>query len=303
MPLEGAYAALAGRIAGDLRRDEPMARHTSFRIGGAAALFLVCDSVPDLSVATSVLAEHEVEWTVVGKGTNLLVSDEGYEGAVMVLGREFRNRSVEGDRMEAGAGCVLAALVQHAYSKGIGGFEFAVGIPGTLGGALVMNAGTREDWIGSRTESVTVFVPGTGLERLRGTDIAWGYRRTDLRDKGIVVEAQLRAVPGDVTDIRRLMESGFRRRKQSQPLGKPNAGSVFANPPGESSGRLIEEAGLKGVRIGGARVSEVHANFIVNEGSATARDVLELMHLVRDTVRETSGIELQPEIRFLGSFS
>lgn len=303
MSADAAFAALAGRTTGALRQAEEMVRHTSYRIGGPADLFAECDTMSDLTTVLAALAEHAVEWTVIGRGTNLLVSDEGYRGAVVVLGREFGRRARAGSLLEAGAGCSLGGIVQWASAEGVAGFEFAAGVPGTLGGALVMNAGTRDEWIGSVVESVTVLVPGQGLRRLHGNEVAWGYRSTDLASHGVVVEAELRAVPGDRDAIRARMEESLARRKASQPLGKPNAGSVFRNPEGDSAGRLIESAGLKGVRIGGARISQVHANFIVNEGGASARDVLELMHLARDRVREDSGIELRPEVRFLGSFS
>ena len=176
-------------------------------------------------------------------------------------------------------------------------------MPGTVGGALAMNAGTRDAWIGSVTESVTLFVPGEGLVRLRGDEVSWGYRRSGLPMRGIIVEGVLRLAPADPERIRLAMERSLRVRKSSQPLGVPSAGSAFKNPEGDSAGRLIEAAGLKGTRLGGARVSDVHANFIVNEGGATASDVVSLMSEVRTTVRDTYGIELQPEVRFLGEFA
>lgn len=279
-----------------------MSRHTSFRIGGPASIFVVADSLADLTLVTTLLAEEDVPWTVAGKGTNLLVADTGYDGAVLVLGRDFRRHAVAEDHLEAGAGIILATLVQDAFSRGLAGLAFAVGIPGTLGGALAMNAGTKRGWIGDAVESVTLFVPGQGLQRVRGADVAWGYRHSGLAGRGIIVEGVLRVEPGDPVVIRREMERDFKVRKESQPLGQPNAGSVFVNPEGGSAGRLIEAAGLKGLRIGGARVSRLHANFIVNEGGATAADVVALIRKVRMTVRDVHGIELKPEIRFLGSF-
>jgi UDP-N-acetylmuramate dehydrogenase len=171
-----------------------------------------------------------------------------------------------------------------------------------VGGALAMNAGSRDEWIGSVVESVTLFVPGQGLVGVRGPEIAWEYRRTDLPCRGIIVETVLRVVESDAVHLRRAMEASLRRRKRSQPLALPSAGSVFVNPEGDSAGRLIESVGLKGTRVGGAQVSDVHANFIVNTGGATAADVVELIRTIRDAVKESHGIELRPEIRFLGSF-
>jgi UDP-N-acetylmuramate dehydrogenase len=300
--LTAVASRLRGVMSGAVREREPMARHTSYRIGGPAALYLECDTVADLAAATSALAEEHAEWTVLGKGSNVLVADSGYDGAVLVLGRDFKRHSIQGDELRTGAGVILGAVAQDAFQAGLSGLEFAVGIPGTVGGALAMNAGTRDEWIGAIVESVTLFVPGSGLVGVRGPEVAWRYRGTDLPSRGIVVEAALRVVESDAVQIRRAMEASLRRRKRSQPLGMPSAGSVFVNPEGDSAGRLIESTGLKGARIGGAQVSEVHANFIVNTGGASACDVVELIALVHDAVRELHGIELRPEIRFLGSF-
>jgi UDP-N-acetylmuramate dehydrogenase len=297
-----AYSRLSEALSVPVRRDEAMSRHTTYRIGGPAALFVECANIADLSAATSILAEEDVEWTVLGKGSNVLASDQGYDGAVLTLGRDFKRHALDEDHLRTGAGVILAAVVQDAFKLGLSGLEFAVGIPGTVGGALAMNAGSREEWIGSIVESVTVFEPSSGLVRLRGPEIAWAYRRTDLPKRGIIVEAVLRVVESDAVGIRRQMEASLRRRKRSQPLGMPSAGSVFVNPEGDSAGRLIEAAGLKGARVGGAAISDVHANFIVNAGGATAADVLSLVRLVRDAVRDSNGIELRPEIRFLGTF-
>ncbi|MBN1193590.1 MAG: UDP-N-acetylmuramate dehydrogenase [Coriobacteriia bacterium] len=279
-----------------------MVRHTTFRIGGPADLYVVCDTLADLVAAIDVCSEEDIPWTLVGKGSNLLVSDEGYRGAVITLGREFKSHSVQGSDIKAGASCILAYVVQDAFSRGLAGIEFAVGIPGTVGGAIAMNAGTGGVWMDSVVDSVTLLVPGQGLRRIRGADVDWGYRRSGLGARGVIVEALLRLAESDKGRIRHEMEQSLQRRKQTQPLGLPSAGSVFTNPEGESAGRLIEAAGLKGIRLGGARVSEVHANFIVNDGGATAADVAGLLRKIQMVVRDTYGIELTPEIRFLGAF-
>lgn len=302
MSVAEAERALRQAHVGTVRRAEPMARHTTFRIGGPADLFVTCDTLAELAETLEVLETHDIPWTLVGRGSNVLVADAGYRGAVLTLGREFKAHGVEEARITAGAACVLAYVVQDAFSKGLGGLEFAVGIPGTVGGALAMNAGSREAWMGSVAESVTLYVPGRGLARLRSDEVAWGYRRTDLPGRGIIVEAVIGLEAADRDRIRSQMEASLRRRKTTQPIGASCAGSVFMNPEGDSAGRLIEGAGLKGTRLGGARVSEVHANFIVNDGGATAADVLGLMHKIQITVRNTYGIGLIPEIRFLGSF-
>jgi UDP-N-acetylmuramate dehydrogenase len=295
------YERLSKCVTGPVRREEPMGRHTTYRIGGPAALYIVCDSVADLSRVLEVLAEEQMEWTVLGKGSNVLVSDAGYDGAVLVLGKEFKRHRTEETQVRSGAGVILAALVQDAYSRGLSGLEFAVGIPGTVGGALAMNAGSRDEWIGAVVESVTLYVPGEGLDVVRGPDIAWGYRKSGLSSRGVIVECSLALAEGERNRIRRTMDARFLTRKSSQPIGMPNAGSVFVNPVGDSAGRLIEASGLKGMRQGGAQVSEVHANFIVNVDGATARDVLELIEIVRGAVKEQHGIWLETEIRFLGA--
>jgi len=300
--VDTAFERLAAELTGPVRRAEPLARHTTYRIGGPAALFLECATVADLSAATAILAAENIEWTVLGKGSNVLASDEGYDGAVIILGRDFKRHSVDDDHLRTGAGVILAAVVQDAFKLGLSGLEFAVGVPGTVGGALAMNAGSRDEWIGSIVESVTVFKPGVGLIGVRGPEIAWEYRRSDLTARGIIVEAVLRVTDSDQVGIRRSMEASLRRRKRSQPLNVPSAGSVFVNPDGDSAGRLIEKAGLKGTKVGGAMVSDVHANFIVNAGGATAADVVALVRLIRETVKDANGIELRPEIRFLGQF-
>lgn len=300
MSVEAALETLRDQLEGPVIADEPMTRHTTYRIGGPAALYVPCETLHDLKVAVETLRAEEVPAVVLGKGSNVLVSDEGYPGAVLTLGREFKRHEITEGHLRAGAATTLSALVQEAFSKGLSGLEFAVGIPGTLGGALAMNAGTRDEWIGESVERLVLFVPGEGLVELRGSEIDWGYRSSDVTRRGIAVECDLRVSDGDKEAIRRTMDASFARRKRSQPVGVPSAGSVFRNPEGDSAGRLIEEVGLKGARRGGARISPVHANFIVNERDATARDVWSLVCEARAAVKDVYGIRLQTEIKLLG---
>lgn len=302
MSVKRAEERLEATLSGEVRASEPMSRHTTYRIGGPADLFVVAETLSDLGRACEILAEEEVPYAVVGKGSNLLVADAGYRGAVLVLGREFKRHEVDGEHLKAGAAVILATLVQEAFRTGLAGLAFAVGIPGTLGGALAMNAGARGEGIGGLVESVTLYVPGHGLQRVAGADIAWGYRTSGLARRGIILEGVLKVRSGDPEAIRREMERNFRGRKESQPLSQPSAGSVFKNPDGDSAGRLVEAAGLKGLKLGGARISRQHANFIVNEGGATAADVVGLIRKAQMTVRDVHGLELRPEVRFLGSF-
>ena len=235
-----------------------------------------------------------------GLGSDVLVADEGLRCVVVRIAESLSQVEVDGERMHVEAGASNADVARRACEEGLAGYEFACGIPGTVGGALRMNAGSRDEWIGSRVVSVTTLSPGKGLVRRDGDQIAWGYRSSSFASDEVIVECELSVEPADPFFIRGKMEASHARRKKPQPLSLPSCGSVFRNPEGAPVGALIEEAGLKGLRIGGAQVSEVHANFIVNTGDATARDVLELINLVKTKVYETYGIELQPEVRFLG---
>jgi UDP-N-acetylmuramate dehydrogenase len=300
-----AFCALHGMLDGAVFCDEPMARHTSFRIGGPADIYVECASITDLNATLNICAEHSLPWALIGKGSNLLVSDDGFRGALLTLGKQFKSFSLpdialDQRKLVAGGGVLLSTLVQSAFKNGLSGFEFAVGIPGTVGGAIRMNAGSAEEWIGRMVDSVTVLRPGEGLVRYDGSELPWQYRSSGLPSGEVVVECALRVMPGNIGHIRARMEASMNRRKKSQPLTKPNAGSVFRNPQGASAGKLIDDLGLKGYSIGDAQVSEMHANFIVNNGRATARDVVAIIMHVRRRVKEAYGIELQPEIRFIG---
>lgn len=287
---------------GEIRLDEPMAKHTSYRIGGPARAYVLVNSVAALGAALNACAGDDCTWVVVGKGSNLLVSDAGYPGAVIALAGEFRNWKFdeETNRVAVGAGTILSRLVQEVFHRGYSGMEFAVGTPGTVGGALRMNAGTKDDWIGSRVISVTTYCPETGLKRYAQSDIEWGYRFTSFPDDEIIVECELQLEPALSGNIHDRMRSLLERRKKTQPLEYPSCGSVFRNPEGHSAGALIDEVGLKGSLCGGAQISEKHANFIVNKNNASASDVRSLIERAQEKVKEHYGIELQPEVRFLG---
>lgn len=302
MGVFNAFMSLSGMIDTDAIENERLARHTSYRIGGPAALFVTCHSYHSLRRTVDILSKEEVPWVVVGKGSNLLVSDDGYKGCVLTLGREFSRTvaSDDGDALTVGAGVILARLVNDALSRGLSGLEFAVGIPGTVGGAVSMNAGSRTEWIGSLVEDVMTYKPGAGLRHYGQSDIQWGYRSTSLPHDEIILEATLRLREGSKEDIRQAMERSLSRRRRTQPIGVPSCGSVFKNPPDRSVGAMIEECGLKGFSVGGAEVSDVHANFIVNRGTATASDVASVIRHVHGKIREAYGVDLQPEVKFLG---
>lgn len=302
MGLFNATYALSGQIDTEVVEGERLARHTSYRIGGKADLFITCHSYHALRRTIEVLAREQVPWVVIGKGSNLLVADTGYRGAVVTLGREFSHFSLdeEGRVLTAGAGALLARLVNEALTRGLSGLEFAVGIPGTVGGAVSMNAGSRKEWIGSVVRDVVTYRPGAGIRHYGRREVTWGYRTSTLPRDEIVLEATFELEPALKQDIRERMERSLARRRRTQPIGKASCGSVFRNPPDRSVGAMIEECGLKGYRVGGVEVSPVHANFIVNNGTASAADVASVIQHVHRTVKETYGIELQPEVKFLG---
>ena len=290
------------RFDGDAQKNEPMARHTTYRIGGPARYFACVNDLGSLTRLVEACASDGMPFTVVGRGSNLLVADEGYDGAVIILGRDFRTMRFDEDMSSfiVGAGATLSSLVQEAFRMGKAGLEFAVGTPGTVGGALRMNAGSRDEWIGSRVLSVTALTAGGELVRYPGESIEWGYRTTSFRPDETLLECEVLVDEGDPLSIHAKMESNLSKRKASQPLDKPSCGSVFRNPEGESAGALIDRVGLKGTLVGGARISPMHANFIVNEGDARAADVRALIELIQAKVNEAYGIELKPEVRFLG---
>lgn len=302
MGLFNAVMQLSGTIDAEVSEGERLARHTSYRIGGRAALFVTCHSYHALRRTIEVLAREGVPWVIIGKGSNLLVSDDGYDGAVIALGREFSRFVVaeDGATITVGAGAMLARLVNEALSRELSGLEFAMGVPGTVGGAVSMNAGSRTEWIGSIVEDVVTYKPGEGIRHYGHDDVFWGYRTTSLPRDEIVLEAALRLVPGKKADIRERMEASLARRRKTQPIGMASCGSVFRNPPDMSVGKMIEDCGLKGFSVGGAEVSLVHANFIVNTGTATAADVLAVIRHVHEKVKEAYGVELKPEVKFLG---
>lgn len=287
---------------GEALFSEPMSRHTSYRIGGPARIYIRADSISSLTAVVEASRASEVPMFVCGRGTNLLVSDDGFDGVVIVLGRDFKTTDVEKESkiITAGAASLLAATVQDALTNSLAGMEFAVGTPGTIGGAVRMNAGSADMWIGSRIKTVTILDENAKLKKLAANEIEWGYRRTSFGKDDVILEAELALEEGDPFFISGKMEGNLARRKRTQPIGAATCGSVFRNPEGASAGALIEKCGLKGYRIGGARISDIHANFIVNEGGASAHDVVSLIELAQRKVFEEYGAKLTPEVRFLG---
>lgn len=302
MSVFNAYMSLSGAIDAEVLRDERLSRRTSYRIGGPAALMVVAHSYEALAKTVSVLTAERVEWVILGKGSNVLASDEGYRGCVILLDDEFSRMTLdaEGATVTAGAGVVLSRLVNDAMKAGLSGLECCVGIPGTLGGALSMDAGTRREWIGRRVRDLVVLRPGEGMRRYSGDEVEWGYRSTSLPGNEIILEATLALMPAERSAIAADMDARLRRRRQVQPLTLPSCGSVFRNPPERSAGMLIQTCGLAGATCGGAQISEEHCNFIVNRGGATAADVVTLIQRAHDAVLERHGIDLACEVKLLG---
>jgi len=284
-------------IVGDaIRFDVPMAPKTSMRVGGPAAAFAEVGDVKHLVALLAVCQSERIAWTVVGLGSNLLVNDRGFGGMVVKLGGDFVRISVDDTLVRAGGGVPVVSLCRDAAKHGLAGAEGLAGVPGTVGGAVRMNAGTDVE-IGDLIERVEVVVAGEQLRSFTKPEFA--YRRSSLDRRAVVCAAELRLRRGTQADVQAELRRRIDRRNATQPLDLPNSGSVFKNPPGDYAARLIEAAGCKGWRAGGAEVSVKHANFIVNRGGATCADVVELIASVREAVQRSQGVALELEVQLL----
>ncbi len=291
------------RISGiEIRRDEPLARHTSFGVGGPAEILAIPSTLEALSEIVRVATEMRIDPVYLGNGTNLIVRDGGVRGLVVRMAHGLTRIEVEDDVVIAEAGAPLASVCVTAAKHGLSGLCFAAGIPGSLGGALIMNAGANGGEIADVTEWVDVVLPDGAIERIAGSDLSFGYRASALRDRGLVVaRAGLRLEPGGHAEqIHFELCDAMELRCAKQPVSMPSAGSIFKRPSGDYAGRLLEAAGAKGMRVGRAAVSTKHANFIVNLGGATASDVIRLIENVRELVYETFGVMLEPEVCMVG---
>ncbi len=280
----------------------PLAPLTSFRLGGPAALYVEAQSPEDLVAVARAVRDSEVPFVVIGKGSNVLVSDQGFPGVVLRLGRSFRWAARDGVRLAAGGAMPLPALAGVALSHSLAGLEFGVAIPASLGGSVRMNAGAHGRSLDEVVERVEVFELDTERTRDVPPDRAgFRYRGSELPERGVVVGATVRLRPGVPDEIRRLMDEAREWRRATQPLAEPNCGSVFKNPPGDHAARLIEAVGGKEMAVGGARVSEKHANFIVAGPGSRARDVIRLMSDLQDRVRDRFDVDLEPEVHVIGT--
>ena len=283
--------------------DEPMKRHTTFRIGGPADFFLLPSTVDEVRGILEICREEELPYFILGNGSNLLVSDKGYSGVIIQLYRNFSNISVEGNEICASSGALLSQIAAAARNASLTGFEFAGGIPGTLGGAVFMNAGAYGGELKDVLKEAVVMTEQGEILTLPVEKLDMGYRTSRIKKAGyLVLEARLVLEQGDMDKIRDITKDLTEKRVSKQPLEYPSAGSTFKRPEGYFAGKLIMDAGLRGYQVGDAQVSEKHCGFVINKGNATAADVLTLIENVREKVQEQFGVTLEPEVKFLGEF-
>ncbi len=287
----------------DILPEEPMCRHTTFRVGGPAQCLVRISSMEQLKRIVPYLRQIEVPFFILGNGSNLLVGDKGYSGIILQISDRMNEVTVEDDRIRVQAGALLSQVSKAALEHGLTGLEFASGIPGTIGGGVVMNAGAYGGEMKQVVERVTVMDKQGETLELLAEDMEFGYRTSVIKNRPfIVLEVCLKLCRGDKEEISLKMEELARRRREKQPLEFASAGSTFKRPDGYFAGKLIMNAGLRGYSIGGARVSEKHCGFVVNTGKATAADVAEVIQEVCDRVKDKFGVTLEPEVIFLGDF-
>ena len=285
-----------------LFRDEPMHRHTTFRVGGRASLYVRVASSDELIQVINTAKSTSTDFFLIGNGSNLLVSDEGFDGIIIELGESMSEINVCGNKLTCESGALLSRISSVAAKHALEGLEFASGIPGTLGGGLAMNAGAYGGELATVVETVCVLDPtDMGIKTYEASELDFGYRQSRIKSEGlIVIFATLNLKAGDEETIRERIADYSKRRRDKQPLEYASAGSTFKRPEGQYAGALIEAAGLKGLTVGGAEVSRKHAGFVINKGGATAKDIYELIGIVQKRVLNNSGILLEPEVIMLG---
>lgn len=297
----GVISELRSNLGARLLTNEPMQNHTSWRIGGVAQYFLEPQDLSELQESLRLATKLGLPVTIIGNGTNLLVKDTGILGLVIKIARGLNNISIEGTNLIAGAGAMLPKVAQQAMKNNLAGLAWSAGIPGSIGGAVIMNAGANGSSISEIITGARAMDRNGKLLHLSREQMGFSYRTSAFQHNGlVVVETTFALHPGNGQDIKKEMEQHITRRKAAQPQGYPNAGSVFKNPPNGSAGKLIELAGCKGLRVGNAQVSTLHANWIVNLGGATAQDVLDLIEKIREKVEKQFDVSLQLEVRVLG---
>jgi len=280
----------------------PMAEHSSFKAGGNADLMVLPQSIDQLKEVLQILAGCDYPYMILGNGSNILVRDGGYRGIMVKMGSAFDDVQVDGNRVVCGAGALLSVAAKTAAAAGLAGLEFASGIPGSIGGAVFMNAGAYDGEIKFVLEKARVISKDGSADRYMTPDeLDMGYRHTVLHETGdIVAEAVFKLEEGDIDEIKAKIADLTQRRNSKQPVSFPSAGSFFKRPTGYFAGKLVQDAGLKGLTVGGAQVSELHSGFVINIGGATATDILQLMEIVQQTVMDKFGVMLEPEVRIIG---
>jgi UDP-N-acetylmuramate dehydrogenase len=302
-PIDRVESALSAEIRGRIALDEPVARHTSFNIGGPADLWIEPADLADLSAALRILTAHECPVTSLGSGTNCLVSDAGIRGAVVCTVRSLKQVVIAGSRVRAEAGVSMPKLSQQVARVELAGYEWACGIPGSVGGSIVMNAGAHGGDTAGCLDEVQVVRPDGEAAWLPASELNFGYRRSTLPGSGLIVAAgRFLFQPENPEIVRSRMRDFQEKRRAAQPETSQCAGSIFKNPPAGSAGHLLESLGCKGLRQGGAEISPRHANFIVNNGGATAQDVVALIREAQRRARVERGVDLRPEVLLLGDW-
>lgn len=298
---EQVKSAFTNLISCPILFDKPMRNYTTFGIGGPAEVLIIPDSEDDLRHTLKFASQNLIPITIIGNGSNLLVSDYGIEGIVIKIAGCFNEVALSGGRVTAGAGCPLSKLSELVASQGLTGLEFSIGIPGTVGGAVVTNAGAHGASLGDVITKINVIDFNCEFFELDKSDLGFSYRKSSLQNKDIIIlNVEMELEKGDVNEIKRKMLKYLQQREKKQPFGLRSAGSIFKNPKNNYAGRLIEACGCKGMSIGDAQVSESHANFIVNKGDAAAQDVIRLMNKVQEMVFAKYDVKLEPEINIIG---
>ena len=284
--------------------DEPMSKHTTFRVGGNADYYVSVKNEEEAVNVVRLLLANRINYYFIGNGSNLLVSDDGFRGCIIEIGKDFSNVSVDGNVITAEAGALIVKVAREAYNNSLTGLEFASGIPGTVGGAVCMDAGAYGGEIKDVVKTVRLFNTETGEIIEKTTDeMSFSYRHSICKDEPLIVlSAVFELEEGDKDSIKAVMDDLREKRTSKQPLEYPSAGSTFKRPEGYFAGKLIEDSGLKGYTVGGAQVSEKHSGFVINKGDATAADIMTLINNVRDIVKDKFDVVLEPEVCMIGEF-
>ncbi|WP_449539925.1 UDP-N-acetylmuramate dehydrogenase [Ferdinandcohnia sp. Marseille-Q9671] len=282
--------------------NEPLSKHTTIKIGGPADIFIEPNSIDSIKKTIDIIKKHDIKWRAIGRGSNLLVSDKGIEGAVIKLGNGINHLEIDGTTITVGAGYSVVSLAVQIARKGLSGLEFSSGIPGSIGGAVYMNAGAHGSDISKILTKAHILFEDGSLEWLSNEDMQYSYRTSVLQKNrpGIVVEAVFQLEQGEKEAISAVMKKNKEYRRDTQPWDLPCAGSIFRNPLPNYAGQLVEKSGLKGYSIGGAKISEMHGNFIVNAGDAKAQDVLDLIQFIKEKIDSLHGVQMETEVEIIG---